>query len=91
MKKQKFKYRRVVFGQKIPSNSIKLVVMEIITNQKKWDEERGLNLKIKVTSGYFCGQGMLSYVVATKLSHKFNFQNFAIFLFSKGGPTTLII
>ena len=58
MKKQKFKYRRVVFGQKIPSNSIKLVVMEIITNQEKWDEERGLNLKIKVTSGYFCGQGM---------------------------------
>ena len=81
----------MVFGQKIPSNSIKLVVMEIITNQKKWDEERGLNLKIKVTSGYFCGQGMLSYVVATKLSHKFNFQNFSIFLVSKGGPTTLII
>ena len=88
MKKQKFKYRRVVFGQKIPSNSIKLVIMESITNQKKnWDEERGLNLKIKVTSGYFCGQGMLSYVVATKS----NFQIFSIFLLSKGGPTTLII
>ena len=63
--------------------------MEIITNRKKWHEERGLNLKIKVTSGYFWGQEMLFYIVATKLSHKFNFPNFSIFLVSKGDPTIL--
>ena len=90
MNKQKFKYRKMVFGQKILSNNINLVAMEIIINQKKkWHEERGLNLKIKVTSGYFFGQEMLYYVVATKLSHKLDFQSFSIFLFSKGGHTTL--
>ena len=50
----------MVFGQRPSSNSISLVAMEVITNRKKWHEERGLNLKIKVTSGYFCGQEMLS-------------------------------
>ena len=63
--------------------------MEIITNRKKWHEKRGLNLKIKVTSENFGGQETLSYVVATKLSHKFNFRNFSIFLVSKGDPTML--
>ena len=80
----------MVFGQNPPSNSIDLVAMEIITNRKKGHEKRGLNIKNKVTSGYFCGQEMLSYVVATKLSHKFDFQIFSIFLVSKWGPTTLI-
>ena len=79
----------MAFGQKPHSKSINLVAMEIITNRKKWHEERGLNLKIKVTSGYFCGQEMLSYVLATKLSHKFDFQDFPIFPVSKGGLTTL--
>ena len=79
----------MAFGQKPHSKSINLVAMEIITNRKKWHEERGLNLKIKVTSGYFCGQEMLSYVLATKLSHKFDFQDFPIFPVSKGGSTTL--
>ena len=79
----------MAFGQKPHSKSINLVAMEIITNRKKWHEERGLNLKINVTSGYFCGQEMLSYVLATKLSRKFDFQDFPIFLVSKGGPTTL--
>ena len=60
IKKQKIKYRRVVFGQNSPSNSIDLVAMEIITNRKKGHEERALNIKTKVTSGYFCGQEMLS-------------------------------
>ena len=78
----------MAFGQK-PHSSINLVAMEIITNRKKWHEERGLNLKIKVTSGYFCGQEILSYVLATKLSHKFDFQDFPIFPVSKRGPTTL--
>ena len=93
MNKQKFKYRRMVFGQKTASNNINLVAMEIIINQKKKKKrhkERGLNLKIKVTSGYFCGQEMLSYVVATKLSHKLDFQNVLIFLVSKGGSTPLL-
>ena len=45
----------------------------------------------EVTSGYFCGQEMLSYVVATKISHKLDFQNFSIFLVSKRGTTTLKI
>ena len=35
MNKQKFKYRKMVFGQKILSNNINLVAMEIIINQKK--------------------------------------------------------
>ena len=35
MNKQKFKYRRMVFGQKTASNNINLVAMEIIINQKK--------------------------------------------------------
>ena len=34
MNKQKFKHRKVVLGQKTRSNSINLVAMEIITNQK---------------------------------------------------------
>ena len=76
----------MVFGQNPPSNSIDLVAMEIITNRKKGHEERGLNIKTKVTSGYFCGQEMLSYVVATKLSHKFDFQFFRIFWFPSGVP-----
>ena len=59
--------------------------------KKKWHEESSVNLKIKVTSGYFCGQEMLSYVVATKISHKLDFQNFSIFLVSKGGTNTLKI
>ena len=80
----------MVFGQNPPSNSIDLVAMEIITNRKKGHEKRGLNIKNKVTSGYFCGQEMLSYVVATKLSHKLDFQNVLIFLVSKGGSTPLL-
>ena len=80
----------MVFGQRPSNNSISLVAMEVITNRKKWHEERGLNLKIKVTSGYFCGQEMLSYVVATKLSHKLDFQNVLIFLVSKGGSKPLL-
>ena len=51
---QNFKYRRVAFGQKIPSNDINLFAREIRTNRKKWHEESGLNLKIKETSGHFC-------------------------------------
>ena len=86
MNMQNFKYRRVAFGQKIPSNDIDLVAREIRTNRKKWHEESGLNLKIKETSGYFCGQKMLSYVVATKISHIFDFQNFLIFLVSNVEP-----
>ena len=35
MNEQKFKCKRVVFDQKNPSNSIKLVAMKIITNRKK--------------------------------------------------------
>ena len=35
MNKQKFKYRKMVFGQKTLSNNINLVAMEIIINQKK--------------------------------------------------------
>ena len=67
-------------------NSINLVAREIITNRKKWHEERGLNCQIKVTSGCFCGQEMLSYVAATKISDKFDFQNLSVFLVSKGVP-----
>ena len=86
---QNFKYRRVAFGQKIPSNGIDLAARKIRTNRKKWHEESGLNLKIKETSGYFCVQKMLSYVAATKISHIFDFQNFSIFLVFKGGTTSL--
>ena len=86
---QNFKYRRVAFGQKIPSNGIDLAAREIRTNRKKWHEESGLNLKIKETSGYFCGQKMLLYVAATKISDIFDFQNFSTFLVSKGGTTSL--
>ena len=76
----------MVFGQKNPSNSIKLVAMKIITNRKKkWREERGLNLKIKVTSGYFCGQEMLSYIVATKVINLI-FKIFRFFWFPRGVP-----
>ena len=64
---------------------------EPIEKKKKRHEESSVNLKIKVTSGYFCGQEMLSYVVATKISHKLDFQNFSIFLVSKRGTTTLKI
>ena len=35
MNKQKFKYRKMVCRQKILSNNINLVAMEIIINQKK--------------------------------------------------------
>ena len=78
MNKQKFKYRTVVFGNKKTSNCIDLVARETRTNwKKKWHEESSVNLQIKVTFGYFCGQEMLSYVVATKISHKFDPQNFS--------------
>lgn len=72
-----------------PCNAINLVAREIRTNQLKWHEESSPSLKIKVTSGYFCGKEFLCYVATTKINHKFDFQFFSTFVVSKGGTTTL--
>ena len=82
--KQKFKYRRVVFGEKTLAATLTWLLGKSWLIEYKWHEERGLILKIKVTSGYFCGQEMLSYVVNTKISHKFDFRNFRFFWFPWG-------
>ena len=86
--RQKFKYRRVAFGEKTLATALTWLLGKSWLIEYKWHEERGLILKIKVTSGYFCGQEMLSYVVNTKISHKFDFRNFRFFWFP-WGPTTL--
>ena len=87
MNKQKFKYRRVVFGHKRKlATALTWLLGKSELIEKNWHEESSVNLKIKVTSGYFCGQEMLSFVVAPKISQKLDFQNFSIFLVSKEEP-----
>ena len=48
MNKQKFKYRRMVFGQKTASNNINLVAMEIIINQKK-KKKNGIKKEVSIS------------------------------------------